>query len=170
MTTGASQFSLNPSTANVRGFEGYKRALSVLSPKQQRRIWRGIFRATGSTIVQKQARKNLRAQGHKKLARNVTTRAKATNFNVFALIGARRKTRLGSIGHFIEQGTRPHMIRPRRKKALARGRVLFGARVRHPGSSGRPWLAPAVKSTAQQVSDDITRRAIAEVEKVKGRA
>lgn len=157
-------------TSRIVGIEDYKRQLSVLHPKQQRRIWRSIFRATGQSVVQKQARRNLRSIGLRKHAGKVTTRAKATNLNVEARIGARRRTQLAYIGHLIENGTRPHVIKVRRKGALARGKVIFGKSVQHPGTVARPWLKPAIESTAQQVTDDITQRAAAEMEKLKRRA
>ena len=156
-------------TMKVDGIEEYKAQMSVLSQKQQRRIWRTIFRATGQSVVQKQARKNLRGLGLRKHAGKVTTRAKATNQNVEARIGARKRTQLAYIGHLIENGTRPHVIKVRRKKGLARGKVFFGKSVQHPGTIARPWLRPAVQDTAQAVSDDITKRAAAEMEKVKRR-
>ena len=40
--------------------------------------------------------------------------------------------------HFLEQGTKPHLIRPREKKALrfnAGGSEIFAKLVRHPGST-----------------------------------
>lgn len=155
------------SGAQIVGIEEYRNQLSVLSAKQQRRIWRGIFRATGQTIVQKAARQNLRSLGLRKHAGKITTRARATNQNVEARIGARRRTQIAYIGHLIENGTRPHVIKIRRKKALAKGKVIFGKSIQHPGTVARPWLKPAVSDTAQMVSDDITRRAAAEMEKLK---
>jgi len=51
----------------------------------------------------------------------------------------------------VHEGTRPHVIRPRRKKVLswkgAEGRV-FAREVNHPGTKGRPWLLNALKSVA----------------------
>ncbi|MFD3612394.1 hypothetical protein ACFWXA_30870 [Streptomyces atroolivaceus] len=45
-------------------------------------------------------------------------------------------------------GTRPHIIRPRRKKALrfeVRGREVFAAYVRHPGTRPNNFLARALR-------------------------
>lgn len=54
----------------------------------------------------------------------------------------------------VHEGTRPHVIKPRRKKVLswkgAEGRV-FATAVNHPGSAPRPWLLNAVKATAPKL-------------------
>lgn len=51
----------------------------------------------------------------------------------------------------VHEGTKPHVIVPRRKKVLSwkgsEGRV-FAARVNHPGTKPRPWLLNAVKQVA----------------------
>lgn len=49
---------------------------------------------------------------------------------------------------FVLDGTRPHIIRPRRKKALRfeiRGREVFAAYVRHPGTRPNNFLARALR-------------------------
>lgn len=50
------------------------------------------------------------------------------------------------------EGTRPHLIRPRRAKALrfmVGGQIVFASRVRHPGTRPNPyltrWLLEAVR-------------------------
>lgn len=48
---------------------------------------------------------------------------------------------------FIEEGTRPHVIRPRNARALRfeiGGRVIFAKRVNHPGYAGSKFLSKAV--------------------------
>lgn len=49
---------------------------------------------------------------------------------------------------FVHEGTRPHVIRPRRARALRfemDGRVIFAAHVNHPGTAPNPFLANAVR-------------------------
>ena len=49
---------------------------------------------------------------------------------------------------FSLDGTRPHLIRPRRAKALrfeAGGDVVFTKLVRHPGTRANPWLQRALR-------------------------
>lgn len=47
--------------------------------------------------------------------------------------------------NWTEEGTRPHIIRPRRRRALrfvAGGQVVFAKKVNHPGNPARPWFRP----------------------------
>jgi len=51
----------------------------------------------------------------------------------------------------VHDGSGPHIIRARRKKALrfeVEGKVVFARSVRHPGTQGRPWLLEAAERTA----------------------
>lgn len=48
----------------------------------------------------------------------------------------------------VELGTRPHIIRPRRRKVLrfsAGGRVVFTQMVRHPGTKAKPFMVPGAR-------------------------
>lgn len=48
----------------------------------------------------------------------------------------------------VHEGAAPHVIRPRKRKALKftkRGKVIFAAKVNHPGNRGRPWLWRALQ-------------------------
>jgi HK97 gp10 family phage protein len=52
---------------------------------------------------------------------------------------------------FVNDGTRPHIIRPRRGQALrftVGGRVVFARVVHHPGTRARPFLDQALRETA----------------------
>lgn len=56
---------------------------------------------------------------------------------------------------FVECGTDPHEITPRRKQALRfvqNGRVVFASRVMHPGTKARPFMGTAA-DVGQQVLD-----------------
>lgn len=54
----------------------------------------------------------------------------------------------------VHEGSRPHVIRPRRAKFLTwvgpQGRV-FARSVRHPGAKARPWLLNAAKAEASRL-------------------
>lgn len=53
----------------------------------------------------------------------------------------------------VHDGTRPHVIRPRRKRALrfqVGGRIVFATRVNHPGTRPRPFLTRALFDVARQ--------------------
>lgn len=49
---------------------------------------------------------------------------------------------------YVHNGTRPHLIRPRRARALrfvVDGQVVFARLVRHPGTSPSPFLTKALR-------------------------
>lgn len=53
----------------------------------------------------------------------------------------------------VHEGSGPHTIRPKRKKALRfqiGGRTVIVKSVRHPGTRARPWLARAGEQVARQ--------------------
>lgn len=55
---------------------------------------------------------------------------------------------------FVEQGTRPHAIRPKRARVLrfqAGGRTVFAAHVDHPGTRPRPFLRPAIEDEIRRL-------------------
>lgn len=64
---------------------------------------------------------------------------------------------------FPDTGTRPHVIRPRRKKVLrfvVDGRVVFARRVNHPGTTGDRGFTDATSRRAwvRQVRTAVRRR------------
>lgn len=79
----------------------------------------------------------------------------------------RAEVKAGGAAVFLEQGTKPHDIVPRRRKALrfadtANGgsarlsgaprtgsRVVFRKRVHHPGTRAYPFMRPAAREAAQ---------------------
>lgn len=59
----------------------------------------------------------------------------------------------------VEFGTGPHVIVPRRRKALrfkVGGSVVFAKRVNHPGTKAKPFMVPGAK----QALDDVGIKAI----------
>lgn len=55
---------------------------------------------------------------------------------------------------FVHDGTEPHLIRPRRAKALAfeaGGRTVFAAWAMHPGTKPRPFLQDAVDEEVRRL-------------------
>ena len=56
-----------------------------------------------------------------------------------------------SYAEMVHDGTRPHVIRPRRAKALrfrSGGRIVFATVVHHPGTRARPFLDQALRQVA----------------------
>lgn len=53
----------------------------------------------------------------------------------------------------VHEGAAPHVIRPKKKKALKfkmGGRTVIVKKVNHPGNAGRPWLRRAMTEIAHQ--------------------
>lgn len=55
---------------------------------------------------------------------------------------------------FVHEGTKPHVIVPRRRKVLAwvprGGNTVFARRVEHPGTKAQPWLARSAELAARR--------------------
>lgn len=77
------------------------------------------------------------------MARSITLRVEGTGRGMQAIITS---THPASI--YVINGARPHVIRPRRARALrfqVGGRTVFAARVNHPGNAANNFLAQAVR-------------------------
>jgi hypothetical protein len=64
--------------------------------------------------------------------------------------------------HWVESGTRPHAIEPRRKKVLRferNGEVFFRTRVFHPGTDPRPFMRTAQEQATPLFSRLVTAAA-----------
>ena len=65
--------------------------------------------------------------------------------------------------NYQEFGTRPHLIRPRRARALrfvVGGRVVFARLVRHPGNRARPRFFPTLRRRYERALATAWRRSI----------
>lgn len=71
-----------------------------------------------------------------------------------SFFGLRSKWTIGSDVEYapmVNDGTRPHLIRPKNAKALRfrmGGRIVFAKVVRHPGTRARPFLDRALREVA----------------------
>lgn len=88
------------------------------------------------------------------LKRAITTWYGTSGGELEARVGANPAppASLRGYGYFMHEGTKPHVIRPVRARALkfrVGGRVVYAAVVRHPGTRPRPyltrWLPEAVR-------------------------
>jgi hypothetical protein len=62
---------------------------------------------------------------------------------------------------FVHWGTRPHLIRPKKRKALrwvAGGQFAFARVVRHPGFRGDPYLVRAAAEVPRLFAEAVERR------------
>lgn len=60
---------------------------------------------------------------------------------------------------YVHEGTRPHIIRPVRRKALAnvRTKQMFGRLVMHPGTKANPFLQRAIDDSEQAVNKEFEK-------------
>ena len=61
---------------------------------------------------------------------------------------------------YVEFGSKPHLIEPRRARALrfeVDGGVVYSKRVHHPGTQPQPYLFPAVYGTLPYLIDGLKR-------------
>ena len=58
---------------------------------------------------------------------------------------------------FVDQGTRPHIIRVRNKKVLANRRTnqIFGRVVKHPGTRKQPYFTDAVRGNESYLNNQL---------------
>lgn len=58
---------------------------------------------------------------------------------------------------YVDQGTRPHIIRVKNKKVLANRRIgsIFGKVVRHPGTRKQPYFTNAISSGEKFINSEL---------------
>ncbi|MBK6720194.1 MAG: HK97 gp10 family phage protein [Sphingomonadales bacterium] len=145
--------------------------LDQLPKNLERNIIRGGLRA-GAKVIQQQARANVPVEsGQLRRAIGIGTRTEGARLSSYVKLRGP-----GSyIGHFIEYGVSPHLIKvaeearpirntrrgPRRlsmgtiNKMVARGSLVIGGNfvgpmVHHPGHAPKPFLRPALDQKAQE--------------------
>lgn len=103
----------------------------------------------------------------------------ASGGNLRQLIHSRMNSRLsGEVSAdahysiFVEEGTRPHEIRPVTKKGLANVRQgqFFGKLVRHPGTKPNPFMSRAVERVTPRVNELFTEALNRVLSKIAGLA
>lgn len=97
-------------------------------------------------------------KGVMRASHEMTMRARRTS--VTGRITVRAK-----YAHFVHDGTRPHVIRPKSKKALkflwrGKGKVVVLRQVNHPGTRARPWLWRSLVETAVPRGFVVTRSVV----------
>ncbi len=131
-------------TQNVIIDGSFEPLIAGLTDKSQRGILRKSLRRAAQQTVLKEARKNVRRIAGAKHAKSLTAKSSATNFKAEARIGAKKGTTFAKIGHLLEKGTQPHVVRAKGRVMVGRkDGIVYGRVVRNPGARAKPWLAPA---------------------------
>lgn len=157
-------------SVRIDGIADLREACRQLPEKIQNNIMRGALRAAGNVIADEARRRVPARTGQLKASIRVSVRntlngviasVKAGDrFRVFkgkgkSIKGAAYRTARAGGGfnystpfyaHFVEFGTRPHIIKPRFARRLAfvvASRVVSVPQVKHPGAKPRPFMGPA---------------------------
>jgi len=160
------------SETTVKGLADLQRMLDTLPAKIEANIMRGAMRA-GAKVMQDEAKalcpvgppneKNARLYGGRAglLRDSIRIKTKLRNGTVTATVVAGGKDKKGGdayYAHFVEYGTKPHVIRARNGKLLAIGVPV----VQHPGTRPKPFMRPAldknVQASVQAAADYIRKR------------
>ena len=132
------------SEVHVTGLSDLQKFLDELPAKIERNIMRGALRA-GMNQIKPVAQANVsKVSGLLAAGLKVGTRSK--NGTVFATL--RTTGKHAFVARWVEFGTKPHKIEPKKAKALTLGGMRFQS-VQHPGARPRPFLRPALDQQAQ---------------------
>lgn len=151
---------------NIQGIEAVRDRFATLVPEVQAKTLRGLAQVAFDT-AQRQVDTHTQTGA---LARSLRLRSDGAGGWIIG-----HDQQHASYAPFVHWGTRPHIIRPREKKALrwvgekgattrnAQGRFVSGTKfifarfVHHPGYAGDPWLVQAADEAVRQF-DAIVRR------------
>lgn len=169
------------SVVRIDGLAELREACKQLPANIRNNIMRGALRAGGNVIAEEARRRVPARSGQLKASIRVSVRptpqgmaasVKAGDrFRVFKGKGTATKnpyrTRRAGGGfnyhapfyaHFVEFGTKPHTIKPKRGKRLAfvvASRVVAVPMVKHPGTKARPFMGPAFDAKWQAALDAV---------------
>jgi hypothetical protein len=137
---------------NIEGLNAIRQEFARLVPEVKQRVLNGMAQVAFDT-AQRQADTHTKTGA---LARSLRLRPEGDSAWII-------DHNLQSAPHavFVHWGTRPHVIRPSKKKALrwvSGSNFVFAKFVNHPGYAGDPWLVKAADEAVRQF-DAIVRRA-----------
>jgi HK97 gp10 family phage protein len=189
MITNSSQFI----AVHVDGLATLKRVLVGLPAKLQKNVLRGALRA-GATVIAREARARVPVKaGQLKASIRVTVRTAPGEVRASIKAGHRykvfrggrptkqpyrTKTAGGGIqyhapfyAHFVEFGTKPHVIKGRHGKRLAFistavSMPIVRRTVRHPGAKPRPFMGPAAMAKQTEAIDAMANYAAERINKM----
>ena len=140
---------------NVQGIEAIRATFARLVPEAQTKVLKGLAQVAFDT-AQRQVDTHTQTGA---LARSLRLRSDGEGGWIIG-----HDQQHAPYAPWVHWGTRPHMIRPREKKALrwpsgAGGKTgfVFAKWVRHPGYAGDAWLVQAADEAVRQF-DAIVRR------------
>ena len=140
---------------NVQGLEAIRATFARLVPEAQTKVLKGLAQVAFDA-AQRQVDTHTQTGA---LARSLRLRSDGEGGWIIG-----HDQQHASYAPFVHWGTRPHIIRPREKKALrwssgqgGKTGFVFAKWVRHPGYAGDAWLVQAADEAVRQF-DAIVRR------------
>lgn len=135
---------------HVKGLPQLEKTLGQVPAKLEAKILRGALRA-GANVVLNEVRSRVPVKSGR-LAKTLRISTGVRRGVVTARVVAGDRKRGVFYAHMVEGGTKRHTIRGRRGKGLRiggiEGRVIVTNRVEHPGARARPFMRPALESSA----------------------
>lgn len=149
-----------PLEFELTGFKELEQELDKLGASVAKRLGKAALRDGAKEIVL-EAKRNLLAKTTKRtgnLEKSIGVVTGKGKYSANVLITTRTTGKFkGAHGHLIEFGTKPHDIKPRKKRWLKLGN-LFLKLIKHPGSKALPFLGPALESKAEATIDRTGRK------------
>lgn len=136
---------MSTSTVSVKGLRELQTFLNQLPAKLEANVLRSALRA-GAREVQKEARRLVPVKsGRLRAGLKISTSSRRGR----ALAKVKATGKHAFLAPWLEYGTRPHVIKPgKRRRALAvNGRAV--AAIDHPGAQPKPFMRPALDARAQ---------------------
>lgn len=129
-------------TENIIGGKALDDLLQTLPAKIEKNIMRTALSA-GARVFRDEARRNVpKDSGALAESIRVTTRTRKGQVSASVKAG----NRMVYYAHMVEYGTRPHIIVPKKKKAMVAGEFV-GKRISHPGDKPKPFMRPAADAS-----------------------
>lgn len=156
--------------ADLTGEKELLAKLDKLETKSGKRVLGKAVRA-GVAPIRKEVRRNMPVdEGEAK--RNTATKLKfyRNRGTQIGLVGIKGKSKARWYLHLIEKGTKAHLIKPKRKKALSLGKTeeghdrIYGT-VKHPGAKAHNVLSKAAISQSAKAVAAFQQKATEEIAK-----
>lgn len=164
----------------VEGFAALEKALQELPKRVQGNIMRAALGA-GAGVIREEARRlaPVDTGALKRSIRVSRSRDRQTGMPMAFVKAGGKAVRVGPRGDkrkvvpyyavMVEFGTKKHLIKARRKKALKFGKDGYAGEVEHPGVRERPFMRPAFdrrwQAAVEKTAEQIRRRLAAEAAK-----
>lgn len=129
----------------IKGMEELKKAFRRF-PEVARHEFMSTLGGTAA-VINRSAKRNAPKGKTKRLYQSITTTTMREGYRVS--VGA-------YYGVYVDQGTDPHVIRPRNAKALRftiGNKVVFAKKVNHPGTKATHFFTNAVQRDGQKYAD-----------------